>query len=260
MWNPYQTLPSQLKRTLQAVGVLGTLAAWASLSYLIYPPGSTGMNPLPSPWEVAEGLGVLIQGGQLLPALGGSLARVLAANTLIAVIGIPLGILMGGSPKLDTLFGTVLYPLRSAPIAAVMPLMILWLGSGDTMKIGFLALGSIVYLVPLTADAIKTVPNRYWRTVHDLNGTPWEALVKGVVPVAAPRIFDATITCVSVSWTYITVAEFVTAEAGLGRLMSLAKRQNNAQVIGIILLILALAWITDLTLRAIRNRLYKFEA
>ncbi len=260
MWNPYEPLAPKTKRVLTAASFAGLLAGWAALSYLVHPPGSEGATKLPSPLEVAGGLQVLFESGNLIPALLGSSLRVTAATLAVAVVGIPVGVLMGGSPRIDTFLGSVLYPLRSAPIAAVMPLMILWLGSGDLMKISFLALGSVVYMIPMTADAIKNVPSRYWRTAHDLNGTPWEALMKASLPIAAPRIFDAFITCMSVSWTYITVAEFVTAEAGLGRLMSIAKRQSNAQVIGLILMILVLAWATDYGLRTLRNHIYKFEA
>lgn len=258
-WNPYHTVPKRRRALLIAGSLLGLLAFWSVLSLGLYPPGSVGMNKLPPPWEVAEGLWVMASSGMLLPAIGGSMLRIAAAATVVALVGVPLGIAMGGSPTLDILFGTPLYPLRSAPIVAIMPLMIVWLGSGDLMKVGFLSLGAVVYLIPMTADAIKNVPRRYWVATHDANGSDFEAVFKTLVPLAAPRILDAIITSISVTWTYITVAEYVTAESGLGRLMSLAVRQSTPQVIGLILLILFIAWVTDTVLRAVRKQVFDFE-
>ncbi len=54
-------------------------------------------------------------------------------------------------------------PFRSAPIVALLPILVMWLGIGEAMKIVFLFPGVVVYLIPMVRDAIVEVPSTYWR-------------------------------------------------------------------------------------------------
>jgi ABC-type nitrate/sulfonate/bicarbonate transport system permease component len=96
-------------------------------------------NQLPSPWSVAR---------RLLPEPGTkaraswpwrpwSVGRVAAASLLVMIVGIPMGILMGASPKVDAVLSPLVDPFRSAPVAALLPIMVMWFGIGEGMKIAF---------------------------------------------------------------------------------------------------------------------------
>jgi ABC-type nitrate/sulfonate/bicarbonate transport system permease component len=107
-------------------------------------------------------------------------------------------------------------PLRSTLVVVILPILVIWLGIGELMKIAFLVLGAIVFLIPMVRDALQAVPQTYWISARDLGATEWEAVRRAVLPMAMPRIADAIIASVSIMWTYITVAEYVNAEKGLG--------------------------------------------
>jgi ABC-type nitrate/sulfonate/bicarbonate transport system permease component len=75
-----------------------------------------------------------------------------------------------------------------------------------------------------------------------------------------PRIMDAIIVGVSVSWTYITVAEYVNAQEGLGQMIANARRFSAMdQVFAGIIVIIAVALLTYQTLMWLKRRLYKWE-
>ena len=258
-WNPYAALPGAQRRRLGIAGVVVVLLLWAALS------GSGWISPnkLPSPWAVARAFAYLAwhDGKSLLfDATLWSVGRVAAAGVLVVLLGVPLGILMGASPKLNAVLSPLIDPFRSAPVVALLPILVMWLGIGESMKIAFLFLGAVVYLVPMVRDALQAVPQSYWIGARDLGASPWECIRHAVVPIAMPRIADAIIVSVSVMWTYITVAEYVNAKVGLGQLIQNARRFSAMdQVFAGIFVIIALALVTYQTMRTVKRHLYPWE-
>jgi len=261
MWNPHAPLDTTTRRALGAVSLLLFLGVWAALSGL----GLVGPAKLPAPWHVLEALVHLAwnekhQTSPLLAAIGWSLFRVGAAMLLTIAIGIPVGVVMGSSPKLDAFFAPLIDPLRSAPIVSVLPILMTWLGIGEVMKISFLWLGAVVYLIPMVRDAVRAVPQQYVVLSPDIGATPLETVWHTIYPLAKPRIFDAVIVSVGIQWTYITVAEYVNADTGLGYIIQTARKLSYMdQVFAGILVILVLALVTDKGLRTLKAWLYPWE-
>jgi ABC-type nitrate/sulfonate/bicarbonate transport system permease component len=80
------------------------------------------------------------------------------------------------------------------------------------------------------------------------------------LPIAMPRIVDGIIVAVSVMWTYITVAEYINAQEGLGQLIQNARRFSAMdQVFAGIIVIMALALVSYQLMRYVRMRLYPWE-
>jgi ABC-type nitrate/sulfonate/bicarbonate transport system permease component len=235
------------------------LVLWTALSAS----GLMTKNQLPSPLSVAQAMSYLAwyEGkSQLLTHTLWSVGRVATASALVIVIGIPLGVLMGSSQRINAFFSPLIDPFRSAPVAALLPIMAMWFGIGEFMKIAFLFVGSIVYLTPLVRDAIRSVPEQYLIGAKDIGATQFECITKVLVPLAMPRIMDAVIVGVSVSWTYITVAEYVNAQEGLGQMIANAKRLIAMdQVFAGIIVIIGVALLTYQALMWLKGRFFKWE-
>ena len=259
-WNPYRALPPQQQRLIGLASVATVIVVWA----LVSASGLLSKNQLPSPLAVAEAMAYLgwYEGKSALAvATAWSVGRVAAASLLVMLIGIPLGVLMGASPKLNAVFSPLIDPFRSAPVAALLPIMVMWFGIGEFMKIAFLFVGSIVYLTPLVRDAVRAVPEAYLIAAKDIGATSWECIQKVLVPLAMPRIMDAVIVGVSVSWTYITVAEYVNAQEGLGQLIANARRLSAMdQVFAGIIVIIAVALLTYQSLMWLKRRFFRWES
>ncbi len=261
VWNPAEPLSPKTRRLLGVGAVLVVLIVWSVLA-------GTGMvtkGKLPAPWDVAKAFSYLAwdpdRGRSLLmTAAIASIARVLVAGLLVVVIGVPVGVIMGASPRINAALSPLIDPFRSAPIVAVLPILVMWLGIDEAMKVTFLFLGAVVYLIPMVRDAIVAVPTTYWISARDLGGTPWEAVRHAVLPMAMPRITDAIIVSVSIMWTYITVAEYVNAESGLGQLIQNARRFSAMdQVFVGIFVIIGLALLTFTGMQAAKRWLYPWE-
>jgi ABC-type nitrate/sulfonate/bicarbonate transport system permease component len=261
MWNPHLPLGARQRRILGLCGVALVLVAWSLVAGL----GLVGRARLPAPWDVAGAFVTLAWDGErgqslLLQATLASVSRVAVAAFLAVLLGVPLGVIMGASPRINAFLSPMLDPFRSAPIVAVLPILVMWLGIGESMKVAFLWLGAFVYLVPMVRDAIRAVPQVYFVKSHDLGATPLETIWHSVFPMAWPRIFDAVIVAVSIMWTYITVAEYVNADRGLGQLIQNARRFSAMdQVFVGIFVIILLALLTFQGMTWVRRRLFPWE-
>lgn len=261
MWNPYEPLRPRLTRSLGIGAVLTVIVVWAAVSGF----GLVEPNRLPAPWNVAKAFGYLAwdsdgQRSLLGTATIWSFGRVLVAGLLVISVGVPIGVLMGASPRINAFLSPLIDPFRSAPVVALLPIMVMWFGIGEGMKIMFLFFGAVVYLIPMVRDAIQAVPQAYWVGARDIGGTPWECIRHAVLPIAMPRIADGIIVAVSVMWTYITVAEYVNAREGLGQLIQNARRFSAMdQVFAGIIVIVALALITYKLMVLAKRRLYPWE-
>jgi ABC-type nitrate/sulfonate/bicarbonate transport system permease component len=260
MWNPHEPVTTRQRQVLGAVGVGGALAVWSaiSLSGLVKP------YFLPAPWDVAAAMVDMAKAEgdrNLFGAAWASARRVGLALLAVIGIGVPLGTLMGSSSKLNAVLSPLVDPMRSAPVVAVLPIVVLWFGIDETAKIVFLWLGASVFLIPMVRDAIVAVPRQHVVLAEDLGATPLEAIRHSVFPLALPRIVDAVIVAVGIEWTYITVAEFVNAKQGLGYLIQTNKRLSaNDKVFAGILAILLLALVTDQVLKLAKRSLFPWEA
>lgn len=259
MLNPHTKLSPRVEVSLAVASFSLVLLAWIVVTSLHL----VSEAKLPGPLQVLNAFTTLTwSNGQSLlgEAVLSSVTRIASAAFFVLVIGIPVGIIMGASPVLNSMLSPLVDPFRSAPIVALLPIFVMWFGIGEEMKIAFLFTCSVVYLVPLVRDAVVSVPYSYWESAKDLGATNVECITKTVLPIAAPRIFDASVVSISILWTYITVAEYVNATNGLGQLIQNARRFSAMdQVFVGIFTIIALALVTYGVLTKIRNTLYHWE-
>jgi ABC-type nitrate/sulfonate/bicarbonate transport system permease component len=244
-------------RLLPIAGLVLLIAIWALVS------GLELVRPafLPTPWETGKALLQIFADGSFLRDGWASVRRVLLAISLSAVVGIPIGIAMGAFGRLESLLKWIVFPFRTAPITAFIPLFMLFFGIEEQMKVWFLFFGTVVYIIPLTFDAIRAVPHEYVDAAVDFGFRPFGTLWHFVVPAAWPRIFDAIKVCTGIAWTYLVAAEIVNLTTGLGAVVQHAQRfQNTPKVYAGILLILIIGNATDFVLGVIRDRYFGWEA
>lgn len=103
---------------------------------------------IPAPAAVWEAIVGLAETGQLQKGLAYSFLRITGASALSMLVAIPLSLLIYGvKPIKETIMPVVSF-LRYVPVTAFSPLLILWFGIGEQMKISFLFIATFVYLLP----------------------------------------------------------------------------------------------------------------
>jgi ABC-type nitrate/sulfonate/bicarbonate transport system permease component len=236
--------------------ILTVLVAWTAVTEA----GLVTPAFLPSPIDVMACLVRLAQEGTLIDAVIWSSSRVAISIFFVVLIGVPVGVLMGASPYINATLHPLIDPFRSAPLVATMPVLVMWFGIDELMKIAFLWLGAVVYLVPMVRDAVKAVPRDHIIMAQDLGGKPLEVVWHTIFPIAKPRIADAIIVSVGIEWTYITVAEYVNSKQGLGMIIQNGRRLSASdQVFAGILVILAIALLVDWVLKTLKAKFYAWE-
>ncbi|MBC8164644.1 MAG: ABC transporter permease, partial [Bryobacteraceae bacterium] len=216
---------------------------------------------LPSPAEVIRSFPVLINERQLFESMVATMKRVLAGFGLAAAVGVPLGILAGSWRVLDAASAPVALFGRNLPVAALIPLTILWFGIDETQKIMFIFIACLPFVYSDAVRAISSVPDRYVETARTLGASSWQVVSKVLVALAIPDIYKSLRGLFGMAFGYIMLAELINAEHGLGYLLSTSQRRGMSEHIILILLVIgALAFGIDRFLMWIERGLFPYRA
>ncbi|AZU62757.1 ABC transporter permease [Neobacillus mesonae] len=245
---PNKEIPKKLYSTAGLVTFLLFLAIWAVLTY----GGIVDSLFLPTPTAVlATGVDLFVN-GNLLSDIGISFSRVLAGFLIAAIVGIPLGILMGSLKIMEGAFEPIIGFIRYMPASAFIPLLILWIGLGESEKMSVIFLGTFFQLTLMIMDVTKNVQNELIEVSYTLGAKKAQLFTKVIFPAALPGIVDTLRITFGWAWTYLVVAEIVGASSGLGYMIMQASRflEPDKIIVGILVIGL-LGLLTDMIFKAI---------
>ena len=198
---------------------------------------------LPSPQETFESFPILWSERYLTLNTVASLKRVVLGFGLAAVIGVPLGVLCGCFSRLNAFFLPVNVFGRNIPIAALIPLTFGLFGIGELQKVMFLFIACVTFVISDTARAVQEVGTPYIDTAYTLGANQRQVILKVLLPLALPSIFNSLRLLFGLAFGYIMLAELVKFGAdsgGLGDLIDISQRQGPRENIFLILLIIPL--------------------
>ena len=125
--------------------------------------------------------------------------RIFKAVSWACLFGIPLGILLGAFGMFESLFAALIPPMRNAPITAFIPLFMLIFGIDESLKVYFLAFGTLVYIIPTTFDAIRNVDQATIDKGVDLGFKPFGLLIYFIIP-ASMRVSASALALLGPTW------------------------------------------------------------
>jgi len=204
-----------VKRTV--IGRLGGLlaasvlvAAWWGASLIVRAPF------LPSPPAVMMRLGTLAAGGALWRHLAASLARVAAAVASSFVAAVPLGILAGRSRALDRLVTPVTYLLAPVPKIALLPVIMLLAGLGETSRVLVVFLVLFFQMLVAARDGARSVAGAFYLSIDSLGARPRHRLRYVTWPAVLPSLFTALRVGIGTALAVLFFAETFGTRWGLG--------------------------------------------
>lgn len=191
------------------------------------------VNPLlvPSPIKVMTTLYELIVEGRFLTDIGISVARVAVSFIGVCLLAVPLGILMGTFGAAEAFFNPFVSAWRYLPAPSFIPILLMWLGTGEGPKIALLFIGVVFFLITLVMDYTRQVRIELIETALTLGTSQWQVLWTVIVPAVLPNVVVAMRQMLAVSWTYLVIAEIVGAQDGIGAVMMRAGRFLKVDVI-----------------------------
>jgi NitT/TauT family transport system permease protein len=216
---------------------------------------------LPSPGEVIRSARSLWTERALAASIVATMRRVIVGFGLAVLIGVPLGILAGAWRVLDAAAAPIALFGRNVPVAALIPLTILWFGIDETQKVMFIFIACAPFVYSDAAAAIVGVPDRYVETAETLGASRWQIVSKVLVPLALPDIYRGLRSLFGMAFGYIMLAELINAEHGLGYLLSTSQRRGLSEhIILILLLIGLLAFFIDRFLLWMQRGLFPYRS
>lgn len=251
--SPREPIPKSLYFILTLSSFAFFLIIWSILTY----GGFVDPLFLPSPGRVFQaGADLFLDLGFTTDILN-SVYRVMIGFIIAAVIGVPIGLIMGTYKIAEALTEPVVGFIRYMPASAFIPLFILWLGIGDIEKVAIIFVGSFFQLVLMVAVVAKNVHKDMLETAYTLGAKRFQVIRKVLLPASLPGIVDTLRIIVGWAWTYIIVAELVASASGIGYMIISAQRMlRTGNIIFGILTIGMLGLITDFFFKWLYNKLF----
>ena len=197
--------------------IVAVLVAWEALVRL------RGIAPiyLPAPSSVLGYLWRMIADGSMPYHLGITLLRIFVGFALAAVCGIVLGVVMGMSrtvARVADVWIAALYPL---PKISLIPLLIIWVGTGEAYKIVISAVSAFFPIVISTYAGIRQTDRGLIKAAKDLGANARQIQLKVVIPAAVPSIFAGLHLGMGVAIILVVAAEMIggSSQGGMGWLL-----------------------------------------
>ena len=184
---------------------------WAVAAAGVFPP-----SLFPRPTEVAQALWHEVLNGRLLTDTVASLYRVCAGFYLAVVTGVPLGLVIGGSPVTRRALLPTINFFRSLSPLAWIPFAVLWFGIGDPPAIFLIFMAAFFPIALSTSAAVANIPSVYFRVARDLGLQGWALFRQVTLPAVAPQVITALRITAGLSWLVVVAAEMLAGTDGLG--------------------------------------------
>ncbi len=198
-----------LAAPLLILGVWELLSRTERIDPIFWPPPS-------SLWETTR---ELVTDGDLIEDIWASLLRILGGFLLGAVPGVALGLAMGLFWPVRVFFMPIATAIYAVPKIAILPLVIIALGIGETSKMVVVAL-SIFFLVVLnTMSGVMTIDRSYQDVARNFGASRWQLFLTVAFPGALPAIFTGLKLALGFSLIVIVGTEFLAARNGVGHLI-----------------------------------------
>jgi nitrate/nitrite transport system permease protein len=145
-----------------------------------------------------------------------SLKRVALGFGLAALVGIPLGFVIGRVKFAASMFGPIISLLKPVSPLAWLPIGLLVFKSADPAAIWSIFICSIWPMVINTAVGVQRVPQDYMNVARVLNLSEWKVVTRIVLPSALPYILTGVRLAIGTAWLVIVAAEMLTGGVGIG--------------------------------------------
>ncbi len=238
------------------------LVPWALIVLAWYAVRLSGLvNPalVPAPHQVLAKF-VELLGDRLLMDMWMSTQRVFVGVALGVVLAVPVGFLLGWYQRLRVFIDPVINFFRALPPIALIPLVIVYFGIGESAKIAILFYASFFAGVIVMYEGIAQISPIYVRVARTLGATDLEIFLRIIVPLTFPHMLTAVRVALGVAWATLVASELIAAQQGLGAMIQNASAFFQLDIIYVgIICIGFIALAMDVALRALTRRMVAWQ-
>lgn len=213
-------------RLLPVIGPLGLFIVWDLVVRL----GFIKAILLPPPLATLEALVTGLAGGALLGDFLVTVWRTLQAFLIAAIIGMPLGVLLGSNERAYRSVEFLIDFFRSTPSSALIPLFLLIFGVSDVNKVAIAAFGAFLIVVFNSAYGVINARKQRVMAARVMGATRWQIFKDVLVWESLQPSFVGLRSAVSMALVIVIVAEmFIGSENGLGHRIINAQQVLNVR-------------------------------
>lgn len=236
---------------LGAAGIVFALILWWVFTHAAQ--GNTMLTAF-APENLPAAFSTLVGRGVLLSDIGESLWRLLAGLAIAAVLGIPLGLLIGFSQRTDSFLAPIVQFLRMVSPLSWAPIAVALFGVGSSPVIFLVAMAAVWPIALNTVSGVRALDQQYMQVAQTLGATPWETLKTVVIPSVKPYVLAGLRLALGIAWVIIVPAEMLGVSSGLGyEILNARDRLAYSEMLAVIVVIgalgMALDWLAQKILR-----------
>lgn len=241
-------------KTIPFGALLGTglvMLAWSACSAF----GLIDPRTLPAPWTVISTATRLIAEGTLGGHLQTSAWRAAQGLFIGTAIGLTLALGAGLSRLGEALIDGPVQIWRAIPVLALLPLLMLWFGIGEFMKVTTITFAVTVPIYIQTHANLKSIDNRFVELAQTLRMDYGEFIRQVILPGALPGFFLGLRFAVTYAWLSLVVIESINATSGIGYMIDLARTYGQIDIVLVgIVLYAVLGLLSDRAVRILEER------
>jgi NitT/TauT family transport system permease protein len=241
-----------MKKALSQIGFyVALLVVWQGIAQAkIWPP-----YLFPTPVGVWESIRAGFTDHSFWIGIGASMERMAVGYTISALLGIVLGLLLVTNKFLEDTLGRLVVSLQSLPSLCWLPLAILWFGLSEKAILFVVVMGSLLSVSISTETGLRNVPRIYSMAGRNLGAGGWRLFLHVLLPASLPHLVSGLKQGWAFAWRSLIAGEMIFVTLGLGQLLMMGRDLNDInEVVAVMLLIVAIGFITDALLFRILER------
>jgi NitT/TauT family transport system permease protein len=232
------------------IACLALLGLWEAAARIF------AISGLPPAHEALRQLPAILSDREALLNILDSVRRMAIGCALALAVAVPVGLLMGRSRLVAAFFNPLLMTIYPVPKAALMPIVMLWLGIGDASKTLVIFLGVSLPLIYHSYQGARAVEEKMLWSAAAMGMSPLQRLVRIVLPASLPEILVGVRTGLALALITMVTSEMIARQSGVGNILfnSLDMALYDT-VYAMIVIIGILGFVLDLGFEKLRARL-----
>ena len=243
------------------VGGIVLLCLW----YLITITGFISPKILPNPVDVVLSVPELIKERDLFSNIWYTISLNLKGYFYALLIAIPLGFIIGIYPLPRAMFQKPFEAIRFLPLPVTSGIFVTIFGLGFDMKASFLAFGILIYILPVVTQRVldlqnvdNPTDNVFIQTANTIGMSNWQKFRYVYWPYVMEKVYGDIRSLVAISYTYVTIAENINKEGGIGATINTLSRQSDmSSVYCLLFIIIIIGIIQDIIFKKLEPIIFK---
>src|SRR5947209_3748560 len=243
-----------VSRAAPLLACLGLLGIWQIASLIL------NTDSFPTAWEAIRAIPSILGDKESLLMILASIRRMAIGFSGAVLVSIPVGMMMGRSRAVADFFNPLLMVTYPVPKAALMPIIMLWLGVGDLAKMLVIFLGVSLPVIYHSFQGAKAIEEKMLWSGAAMGLSAAQRMIRIVLPAALPEILTGCRTGLVLALITMVTSEMIARQSGAGNILfnSLDMGQYDT-VYAMIIIIGAMGIGLDAAFEKLRGRLVKWS-